>query len=90
MTDELTDFQSQIASVLTRLHAQGVIADLTVRPGSLRDPRLADMLFGLYGEGMLVMVADHAPATVRVVGRRREVDVAPGELETTLLAWGKK
>ena len=89
VTEALSDFQSQIASVLTRLQAQGIIADLAVRPGALRSPRLADMLFDLYGDEMLVMVADHAPETVRIVGRCREVDVAPEALEATLRTWGK-
>ena len=51
------------------------------------DPRLADMFFELDGEPLLVMVADHAPDLVRIVGESREMDVPPAELEQSLLDW---
>jgi hypothetical protein len=87
MTGAFSDFQNRIVSTLTDLEARRHISALDVRPSALGNPTLADVLFELNGESMLVMVADHAPETVRIVGKGREVDIAPDDLESTLLAW---
>jgi hypothetical protein len=85
--DALTAFQRQVAAVLSELEAAGTIASLTVRPAALGHPRLADMMFDLRGEAMLVMVADHAQDSVRVVGKRRELDVPTDGLMQVLADW---
>ena len=83
----LSDFQSQVAAVLMDLAASGYLTGVETRDGALGDPRLADMFFELDGEPLLVMVADHAPDLVRIVGESREMDVPPAELEQSLLDW---
>jgi hypothetical protein len=89
VSEALSEFQGKIASALGRLEAHGHITGLECRGRALGDERLADMLFELNGEAMLVMVADQSPDSVRVVGQRREVDVAPADLQPTLLGWAQ-
>jgi hypothetical protein len=75
--------QAEVLSIITDLEAEGLVTEVRARiphPGSL------DIGFKIGAEDMLVMVADGVP-DVRIVGKRREYDRPPTELDSVLRDW---
>lgn len=78
------DVRQLAIDALLRLESEGVINSVNVRQPY---DDTTDVTFDrLSGEGFLVMATTKAEL-VRVLGRRRECDVAPDELEQTIREW---
>jgi hypothetical protein len=77
------DADHEVVTILKRLQAARIVDDVVVQvpfAGQL------DVLFTKSGEDMVVMVSDKTDL-VRVVGRWRETDVAPSEIEDVVRHW---
>jgi hypothetical protein len=69
---------------LLRLESEGIINSVNVQQSY---DETTDIVFNrVGGEGFLMMATTNTEL-VRVVGRRRECDVAPEELEQTIREW---
>ncbi len=83
-SDEPTSAQqADVLGIITDLEAEGLVTGVRARithPGSM------DIGFKIGTEDMLVMVADWIP-DVRIVGKRREYDRLPTELDGVLRDW---
>lgn len=78
------DVRQLAIDALLRLQAVGVVDDVDVQQPY--DDTTDILVTRLGGEGFLVTATTRAEL-VRVVGRRRECDVAPDELERTIREW---